>query len=96
VNNFGITSMMKIGIENSDEKQERKVGKIEVKRNGDKVEFVTQCGVNIIMEYMEVSRMIKEFQEKLLLEKLTDEEFKRFKDVVDSEWMRRKFNGNSN
>ena len=71
-----------------------KLGKVEGRRNGDAIEFVEQIGTNIRMRIVEVSEMIRKFEEEFVLEKMTDEEFTRFKKVVDSEWMRRKYNGN--
>lgn len=73
-----------------------KLGKVEGRRNGDVIEFVEQIGTNIRMWIVEVSEMIRKFEEEFVLEKMTDEEFTRFKKVVDSEWMRRKYNGNTN
>ena len=71
-----------------------KLGKVEGRRNGDAIEFVEQIGTNIRMRIVEVSEMIRKFEEEFVLEKMTNEEFARFKKVVDSEWMRRKYNGN--
>lgn len=77
------------------ETEGNKLGKVEGRRNGDVIEFVEQIGTNICMRIMEVSEMIRKFEEEFVLEKMTNEEFKRFKEVVDSEWMRRKFNGDN-
>jgi hypothetical protein len=71
-----------------------KLGKVEGRRNGDAIEFVEQIGTNIRMRIVEVLEMIRKFEEEFVLEKMTNEEFTRFKKVVDSEWMRRKYNGN--
>ena len=71
-----------------------KLGKVEGRRNGDAIEFVEQIGTNIRMRIAEISEMIRKFEEEFVLEKMTNEEFTRFKKVVDSEWMRRKYNGN--
>ena len=76
------------------EAESDKLGKVEGRRNGDAIEFVEQIGTNIRMRIVEVSEMIRKFEEEFVLEKMTNEEFTRFKKVVDSEWMRRKYNGN--
>jgi hypothetical protein len=79
---------------NNAEAEGDKLGKVEGRRNGDAIEFVEQIGTNICMRIVEVSEMIRKFEEEFVLEKMTNEEFTRFKKVVDSEWMRRKYNGN--
>lgn len=77
------------------QENEAKVAELKVIRDGDVIKiYVTNCS-RIELKLMEVKEMISKLEEKLVLEKMTNEEFKRFKEVVDSEWMRRKFNGDN-
>ena len=73
-----------------------KVAEIKAVRDGDVVKIYVTSGLRAETKIMNIQEMILQFEEKLVLEKMTKKEFLRFKDVVDSEWMRRKFNGNSN
>ena len=78
------------------QENEAKVAELKAVRDGDFIKiYVTNCS-RIEMKLVEVREMILKFEEKLILEKMTDEEYTRFKKVVDSEWMRRKYNGNNN
>ena len=65
------------------------IGKTTVKREGDTIRFFTTIGFFPSIQAVEVSELLHKMQEKLILEKLTDEEFRRFKKVVDSEYKMR-------
>ena len=77
-------------------KQSKKktIAKIKIKRIGDTIHLQSELGLSLSLSYLEIKDLMCKLEEELILEKMTDKEFTRFKKVVDSEWMRRKYNGN--